>query len=41
MSGVETELRYAVVYTVRNGNIVRGREYMDRDQALEAVGLRK
>jgi ketosteroid isomerase-like protein len=41
MSGVETELRYAVVYTVRNGKIVRGREYMDRDQALEAVGLRK
>jgi ketosteroid isomerase-like protein len=37
-SGVETELRYAVVYTVRGGKIVRGREYVDRQQALEAVG---
>jgi ketosteroid isomerase-like protein len=37
-SGVETEIRYAVVYTLREGKIVRGREYMDREQALEAVG---
>jgi ketosteroid isomerase-like protein len=40
-SGVETEIRYAVVYTLRAGKIVRGREYMDRKQALEAVGLRE
>jgi ketosteroid isomerase-like protein len=39
LSGIETELCYAVVYTVRDGRIVRGREYADRDQALEAVGL--
>jgi ketosteroid isomerase-like protein len=39
LSGIETELRYAVVYTVRNGRIVRGREYADRDEALKAVGL--
>ncbi len=38
-SGIETELRYAVVYTLRNGKIVRGREYIDREHALEAVGL--
>ncbi len=38
-SGVETELRYAVVYTLREGKIVRGREYSDRQQALKAVGL--
>jgi ketosteroid isomerase-like protein len=38
-SGVETELRYAVVYTIREGKIVRGREYWERAQALEAVGL--
>jgi ketosteroid isomerase-like protein len=38
-SGVETEIRYAVIYTVRDGKIVRGREYIDRNQALEAVGL--
>jgi ketosteroid isomerase-like protein len=39
LSGVETGLRYAFVYTVRDGKIVRGREYRDRAQALEAVGL--
>ena len=38
-SGVETELRYAVVYTLRGGKIVRAREYIDRKQALQAVGL--
>ena len=36
-SGIETEARYAVVYTLRDGKIVRGREYIDREQALEAV----
>jgi ketosteroid isomerase-like protein len=40
-SGIETELRYAVVYTLRDGKIVRAREYIDRKQALEAVGLRE
>jgi ketosteroid isomerase-like protein len=40
-SGVETEIRYAVVYTLREGKIVRGREYMDRKQALQAMGLRE
>jgi len=40
-SGIETELRYAVVYTVRDGKIVRGREYWERAQPLEAVGLRE
>jgi ketosteroid isomerase-like protein len=39
LSGIETELRYAIVYTLRDGKIVRGREYSDREQALEAVGL--
>ena len=36
-SGVTTELRYAVVYTVCDGKIARGREYIDRATALEAV----
>jgi ketosteroid isomerase-like protein len=40
-SGVETEFRYAVVYTVRDGKIVRGREYIDHVTALEAAGLRE
>ena len=39
-SGVQTDIRYAVVYTLRDGKIVRGREYIDRSEALEAVGLR-
>jgi len=39
LSGIETTLRYAVLYTLREEKIVRGREYEDRQQALEAVGL--
>ena len=39
ISGAETELRYAVVYTVRDGKIVRGREYMTLTEALDAVAL--
>jgi len=31
--------RYAVVYTVCDGRIVRGREYVTARQAREAVGL--
>jgi ketosteroid isomerase-like protein len=38
-SGVPTELRYAVVYTIRDGKVVRGREYLTRELALEAIGL--
>ena len=30
LSGAETELRVAIVYTVRDGKIVRGREYLNR-----------
>jgi ketosteroid isomerase-like protein len=36
-SEVPTELRLAVVYTIRAGRIVRGREYMTKGQALEAA----
>ena len=39
VSGVVTEGRYYVACTVRDGQIVRGREYETRDQALEAPGL--
>jgi len=41
LSGIEIDLRYAAVSTVRDGKIVRGREYLSVDQALEAVGLRE
>jgi ketosteroid isomerase-like protein len=39
LSGIETELRYAVLYTLRDDRIARVKEYRDRQQALEAVGL--
>jgi ketosteroid isomerase-like protein len=41
VSGIETEIRFSVVYTLRDGKIAQGREYMDKEQALEAVGLRE
>jgi ketosteroid isomerase-like protein len=41
LSGLETELRYAVVYTVRDGLIVDGREYVDREHALRAAGVQQ
>jgi ketosteroid isomerase-like protein len=41
LSGIESGLRYAVVYTLRDGKIVRGREYGDRQEALKAVGLQE
>ena len=40
LSGTETDLRYAVVYTVRDGKVLRGREYLSVEDALAAVGLR-
>jgi ketosteroid isomerase-like protein len=36
-SGVPTELRLAIAYTIGGGRIVRGREYMTKDEALAAV----
>ena len=39
-SGVEMETDTAMVYEVRDGRVVRIQGYMDRDEALEAAGLR-
>jgi ketosteroid isomerase-like protein len=39
LSGVETDLTYAALYTFRDGKIARGREYWTREEALEAAGL--
>jgi ketosteroid isomerase-like protein len=39
LSGVETDLTFAAVYTIRDGKIARGREYWTREEALEAAGL--
>ena len=41
LSGIETDLTYAALYTIRDGKIARGREYWTRDEALEAAGLRE
>jgi ketosteroid isomerase-like protein len=40
-SGVVVETDTGTVNTVRDGRIVRVRSYMDRQQALEAAGLRE
>ena len=39
-SGVRIAERLYEVYTLRNGKVLRVDEFSDRDQALEAVGLR-
>lgn len=38
-SSVETDLTHAVLYTIGDGKIVRGREYWTRAEALKAAGL--
>ena len=40
LSGAETVLRYAVVSTVRDGKVVRAREYLSVEEALQALGMR-
>jgi ketosteroid isomerase-like protein len=39
LSGIETDLTYAALYTIRDGKIARGREYETRQEALEAAGM--
>jgi ketosteroid isomerase-like protein len=39
LSGIETELTYAAIYTFREGKVTRVREYLTKDEALEAAGL--
>jgi ketosteroid isomerase-like protein len=41
LSGVETDITYAALYTIRDGKIAQGREYWTKEQALEAAGLRE
>jgi ketosteroid isomerase-like protein len=40
-SGVPMEVEYFSVFEVENGKLVRIRHYLDRDEALEAAGLRE
>jgi uncharacterized protein len=39
LSGVETDLTYAELGTLREGKVAWGRQYWTRDEALEAAGL--
>jgi ketosteroid isomerase-like protein len=39
LSGVETDLTYAELSTLRDGKIARSRQYLTRDEALRAAGL--
>jgi ketosteroid isomerase-like protein len=39
LSGIEIEMRYASVNTLRDGKVVRVREYLSVEDALKAVGL--
>ena len=39
LSGIEVELRYASVNTIRDGKVVRVREYLSVEDALKAVRL--
>jgi uncharacterized protein len=38
-SGIDMDWRQWLVYTVKEGLIVRAEEYFNRDEALEAAGL--
>ena len=38
-SGVDMDWRLSVVYTYRDGTVIRAEEYFDRTEALQAVGL--
>jgi ketosteroid isomerase-like protein len=38
-SGVPVETTLATIWTIRDGKIVRGREYLTKDEALRAAGL--
>jgi ketosteroid isomerase-like protein len=40
-SGVETELPFTVVATFRNGRITHFTDFGDREEALDAAGLRE
>ena len=39
VGGVQVEVRFAQIWTFRNGKVVRYRGFRDRAEALDAVGL--
>ena len=40
-SGVPADWHLAIIFTIRDGKVVRGEEYFDRNEALEAAGVRE
>jgi len=38
-SGAPADWYLAIIFTIRDGKVVRGEEYFDRNEALEAAGL--
>jgi ketosteroid isomerase-like protein len=40
-SGIEVDARFYLLYTLRDGKVVRQDEYAERAEALEAAGLRE
>ncbi len=38
-SGIAADLRYFAVWTFRGGKVIRMEQFLDRDEAMEAVGL--
>ena len=39
LSGVEVDMTYAELSTLRDGKVTRSRQFFTRDEALEAAGL--
>jgi ketosteroid isomerase-like protein len=40
-SGAPADWYLATIFTMRDGKVVRGEEYFDRNEALEAAGLKE
>ena len=38
-TGIETEVEWAAIWTIREGKVLRAQGYLNRDEALEAAGL--
>ena len=38
-TGIEAEVEWAAIWTIRDGKLLRGQGYMDRAEALEVAGL--
>jgi ketosteroid isomerase-like protein len=40
-SGVEVNMEFFQLWTFDDGKVIRGQGFLDRDEALEAAGLRE